>query len=91
MELLSIFLAILAAEVGDKTQVATIAAAAKGTHGPILVFAAAASALVVSSGIAVAVGYYGGRWLETVPLKLIAGLIFIGLGVWTILDHFRGG
>jgi hypothetical protein len=24
-----------------------------------------------------------------VPLKLIAGLAFIGLGMWTLIEHFR--
>jgi len=53
------------------------------------VFLAAAAALVLSTALAVAVGNLGGRYLEAVPLKLIAGAGFILIGVWTIVEHFR--
>jgi len=55
-----------------------------------MVFLAAAGALVVATGMAVLVGNYGARYLETMPLKLIAGVGFIAIGVWSILEHFRG-
>jgi hypothetical protein len=31
------------------------------------------------------------RYLALIPLKLFAGLGFVGIGLWTIADHFRGG
>jgi len=31
-----------------------------------------------------------GAHLERLPLKLIAGLIFIALGLLAIFEHFRG-
>ena len=88
--LLSTFLTVFLAELGDKTQLATLLFASQRTHHPFLVFLAAAGALVVATGMAVLLGNYGARYLEALPLKLIAGLGFILLGGWSILDHFRG-
>ncbi len=59
-------------------------------QNPVLVFLAAASALVVATGIAVLIGSQGARYLELVPLKLIAGLGFIAIGAWSLLEHVRG-
>ena len=56
----------------------------------MLVFLAAAGALVVATGLAVMVGNLGARHLEALPLKLIAGVGFIAIGGWSILEHFRG-
>ena len=90
LDILGIFMAVLLAEMGDKTQLATVAAASRGTHSPYVVFAAAAGALVVSSGVAVLAGHYFGKTFENLPLKLIAGAIFIALGLWSVVEHFRG-
>jgi putative Ca2+/H+ antiporter (TMEM165/GDT1 family) len=84
------FMTVFLAELGDKTQLATVLFASKGEHNPWLVFAVAASALVVSTGIAVLLGTMASRYLEMIPLKLVAGVGFILLGSWTLLDHFKG-
>jgi putative Ca2+/H+ antiporter (TMEM165/GDT1 family) len=55
-----------------------------------MVFIAASSALVVSTALAVLVGNFAGRYLEALPLKLIAGVGFLAIGAWTIAEHFRG-
>ena len=89
-DLIAVFVAIFLAELGDKTQLATLMFASRGDHSPWLVFAAAASALVLTSALAVGIGTIGARYIEGVPLKLIAGLAFIALGVWTVIEHFRG-
>ena len=91
LKLASIFGAILLAELGDKTQLATLLFASDRQLNPYLVFAAAASALVVSTAVAVLVGSQAARLLEAVPLKLIAGAGFIAIGLWSVLEHFRGG
>ena len=90
LKLASIFAVVFLAELGDKTQLATLLFASDRDHNPILVFLAAASALVLSTAIAVLVGNQGARYLEIVPLKLIAGLGFVLLGGWTLVEHFRG-
>jgi putative Ca2+/H+ antiporter (TMEM165/GDT1 family) len=87
-----IFSTVFLAELGDKTQLATLLFAAdEKAPAPILVFAAAASALVLSTAIAVVLGTAAERYLTMVPLKLIAGLGFIAIGAWTVAAHFRGG
>ena len=54
---LTVFSTVFLAELGDKTQLATFLYAADGSHSKTTVFLAAASALVVTSAIGVALGY----------------------------------
>lgn len=86
----SIFAAVFLAELGDKTQLATVLFASDGKTSPWLVFVAAAGALVASTAVAVALGVAAERYLSGVPLKLIAGIGFIVIGMWTVAEHFKG-
>ncbi len=88
IDLAVIFLSVFLAELGDKTQLATLLFASEGKHSPVAVFAAAALALVVSTGIAVLVGSQARVLLDGLPIKLIAGLGFVAIGLWTIYGHF---
>jgi len=90
MKLASIFAIVFLAELGDKTQLATLLFASDQDQHPFLVFLAAAGALVVATALAVLVGNYGARYLEALPLKLLAGIGFIAIGGWSIVEHFRG-
>lgn len=90
LKLATIFAIVFMAELGDKTQLATLLFASDRNLHPFMVFLAAAAALVVATGMAVLVGNYGARYLEAMPLKLIAGVGFIAIGGWSILEHFRG-
>ena len=90
LKLASIFAVVFIAELGDKTQLATLLFASDRSLPPLQVFLAAASALVVSTALAVLVGNQAARFLETAPLKLIAGIGFILSGGWAILEHSRG-
>jgi putative Ca2+/H+ antiporter (TMEM165/GDT1 family) len=45
---------------------------------------------VLGAAISVLVGAYGGRWLEHVPLKLLAGIGFIVIGVWSLIQYYQG-
>jgi putative Ca2+/H+ antiporter (TMEM165/GDT1 family) len=89
-ELLVIFSTVFLAELGDKTQLATLLFASDAKSSPWPVFFAAAGALVLSTAIAVALGTMAERYLTFIPLKLIAGLSFIAIGVWTVASHVRG-
>lgn len=86
----TVFAMVFLAELGDKTQLATMLFASEKSINPFLVFAAASTALVLSTAIAVLVGYGASRYLQVIPLKLIAGAGFVALGLWTIVEHFRG-
>jgi putative Ca2+/H+ antiporter (TMEM165/GDT1 family) len=90
LELASIFAAVFVAELGDKTQLATLLFASDRNLNPFQVFIAAASALVLSTGLAVLVGSQAARHMDMVPLRLIAGIGFIAIGCWAVVEHFRG-
>ena len=47
------------------------------------------AALVACAAIGVAAGTVAAEYLEGVPLKLIAGIGFLAIGVWTIYGHFQ--
>jgi Ca2+/H+ antiporter, TMEM165/GDT1 family len=83
---LSTFVAIFVAEMGDKTQLATLAMAG-GSSSRWVVFAAAALALVATSAIAVLAGGVVSRYLPPIWLKRAAGAIFIVLGVLYLLSR----
>ncbi len=89
-QLITIFVTVFIAELGDKTQLATMMFASERKDAAFGVFIASASALVLGSAVSVAVGALGGRWLEHVPLRPIAGAGFILIGVWTIVEYYRG-
>jgi putative Ca2+/H+ antiporter (TMEM165/GDT1 family) len=84
---LAVFASVLVAELGDKTQIATLLYATDPTAGKLGVFLAAAAALVLSSALAVAVGAHAGGWLWISPklVRTVAGLGFVAVGVWVLL------
>ena len=88
-QLFAIFAAVFLAELGDKTQLATVLFAADGKYSPLAVFFAAAAALCLSTALAVFIGSVAHHYLERFPVKLIAGVGFVIIGVWTIFDHFK--
>lgn len=90
-DLAAIFATVFLAELGDKTQLATLLFAADSRHPPVLVFVAAAVALCLSTAIAVLLGNVAGHYLTRAPVKLIAGIGFIAIGVWTIYGHYSAG
>ena len=82
---LAVFASVLVAELGDKTQMATLLYATDPTAGKLGVFLAAASALVLSTALAVMVGAHLGDWMAPKLLRTIAGLGFVAVGVWVLL------
>ncbi len=88
---LAIFLSVFFAELGDKTQLATMLFAADGRASRLMVFSAAALALVAATGLAVILGAAAERWLSFLPLKLIAGAGFLIIGGYLVFEHFAKG
>lgn len=80
----TIFASVFLAELGDKTQLATMLFAAKGEVSKWNVFFAAASALVVSTAIGVVAGQFVSSFVSEKVLHWIAGLGFIAIGAWTL-------
>ena len=76
----STFAAIFIAELGDKTQLATLSLAAGGSSRWV-VFAGSALALVATSAIAVLVGEGLSRTIPQIWVRRGAGVLFLVLGV----------
>jgi putative Ca2+/H+ antiporter (TMEM165/GDT1 family) len=87
--LITIFVTVFLAELGDKTQLATILFSSNKDTNAFTVFLVASLALVASTAIAVLLGSYGAKYLDMIPLKLIAGIGFIAIGTFTIFEHFK--
>lgn len=86
-EVSTAFVVIFLGEFGDLTQIQAANLSAK-LHQPLEVFAAASLALIAVSFL----GAYGGQFLQRfVPLakiRLAGGVIFAGLGVYTLVRLF---
>ncbi len=82
-----IFLTVLLAELGDKTQLATVLFATDSALSRWGVLAAAAAALVASTALAVAAGSLVGTWVAARHLRLAGALGFIAIGVWMLAQR----
>ena len=85
--LLSVFTTVFLAEIGDKTQMATVLFATDRRVSGWVVFAGASLALVTAAGIGVLVGGQIERVMKPATLKIVAGVGFIAVGVWTLLSR----
>ncbi len=81
----TVFSTVFLAELGDKTQLATMLYAAKEQTSLITVFFAASAALVVASAIGVLAGCVISTYLDPRYISYVAGTGFCVIGVWIIL------
>ena len=84
----STFLMIFLAELGDKTQLSTFAFASE-SKSPLSVFLGASFALVCTSFIGAGLGGVLGRFVPERIMKFVAAFVFLGFGVWTLLQAIR--
>ena len=82
--LLPVFVSIFLAELGDKTQLATLLFATDKSLNRWQVFLAAAAALTLSSLLAVVFGDQISRFFSPKVLKTAAGVGFLAIGAWTL-------
>jgi len=80
----TVFGTVFLAELGDKTQLATVVFASKSTVSLWTIFVAAAAALVLTSAIGVAAGAAIARYVDPKYLSYAAGIGFIAIGAWTL-------
>ena len=85
----TVFGTVLLAEIGDKTQLATLLYATGSENSKITVFLGSALALVCASGVAVLVGLVVAKYVSPKHLSWMAGLGFIAVGVWTIIKGLQ--
>ena len=82
--LATVFASVFLAELGDKTQLATLLFAAEAQVSKLTVFVAASAALVVATGIGVLAGGVVSQYVSPSTLKVVAGAGFIAIGIWTL-------
>jgi putative Ca2+/H+ antiporter (TMEM165/GDT1 family) len=80
----TVFTTIFIAELGDKTQLATLLYASDAAHSKVTVFAGAAAALIVASALGVVGGTVLSGLMSPRALRWVAGLGFIGVGIWVL-------
>jgi len=80
----TVFGTVFLAELGDKTQLATVLFAAKSSVSLWTIFAGAALALTLTSGIGVAAGALVAQYVSPKHLSYAAGIGFIVIGAWTL-------
>jgi putative Ca2+/H+ antiporter (TMEM165/GDT1 family) len=82
----SVFVTVFLAEIGDKTQLATMLFAAEGKSNKWVIFAGSALALVLAAAIGVLVGAQLEKFISPRTLKIVAGIGFIAIGLWTLVS-----
>jgi putative Ca2+/H+ antiporter (TMEM165/GDT1 family) len=87
----TVFGTVFLAELGDKTQLATLLYASDASHSRWTVFAASALALVVTSALGVLAGSVVSSFVSPAVVRWVAGLGFIGVGLWVLLGSEIGG
>ena len=82
--LMTVFSTIFVAEIGDKTQIATLLYSSGAHNDKLTVFLGSAIALALTSAIGVIAGSAISRYVNPRTLSWIAGIGFIIVGIWTI-------
>ncbi|MCA9512008.1 MAG: TMEM165/GDT1 family protein [Myxococcota bacterium] len=83
---LTVFATVFVAELGDKTQLATMLYASDASHPRLTVFAASAGALVLSSALGVLAGSIVGQYVSPSVVRWLAGAGFVAVGVWVLIS-----
>jgi len=83
---LTVFAAVFIAELGDKTQLATMLFATDKEVSKYTVFLAASAALVVASAIGVLAGSLLSEYINEKYLHYVAGVGFIIIGTFTLYN-----
>ncbi|MGE5301795.1 MAG: TMEM165/GDT1 family protein [Alphaproteobacteria bacterium] len=81
----TVFSSVFIAELGDKTQLATLLFASEKEIGKWTVFAGASLALIVTSAMGVIAGSAVSHYVSEKTLHYVAGIGFIAIGIWTLV------
>ena len=84
--MLTSFGLVFLAELGDKTQLAAFCLASENCYSKLSVFSGAATALLISSLIAVFLGDTISRYIPQNYIKIGVGVLFILTGIWTLFS-----
>ncbi|MGB9712098.1 MAG: TMEM165/GDT1 family protein [Dissulfurimicrobium sp.] len=81
---LTVFVSVLIAELGDKTQLATMLFATDKRADSLTVFVGASLALTLASAVGVLAGDAVSQYVSEKPLRLMAATGFIAIGAWML-------
>ena len=82
----TVAIAFFIAEMGDKTQLATVALAAK-YQSVMPVLAGTTAGMLIADAIGIGIGIVMGKKIPERAVKWIAALIFIGFGLWGLYEY----
>ena len=85
--LITSFSTIFLAELGDKTQLATLMLSAQSGR-PIIIFTGAALALITTSLLGVLIGQWISNNLPRQNFTVVSGLIMLSLGIYLATQGF---
>ena len=85
--LITSFSTIFLAELGDKTQLATLILSAQSGR-PIIIFMGAALALISTSLLGVLIGRWIANNLPRQRFTLVSGIIMVSLGIYLVTQGF---
>ena len=86
----TVFATVFLAELGDKTQLATLLFAGRSPGNLWSVFLGASAALIVSTAVGVAAGAAVTQLVSPKYLTYAAGVGFIAIGLWTLWSAQAG-
>jgi len=81
----TIFVTVFLAELGDKTQLATMLFATDNANSKLTIFLAASLALIAASAIGVLAGHMLSQFISEKTLKIAAGVGFMLIGGFLLL------
>ena len=85
--LITSFSTIFLAELGDKTQIATLMLSAQSGR-PLIIFSGAALALICTSLLGVLIGQWISNNLPRQRFTLLSGIIMLSFGIFLVTQSF---
>ncbi|MDP4147617.1 MAG: TMEM165/GDT1 family protein, partial [Bacillota bacterium] len=88
--IVTVAIAFFLAEMGDKTQLMTIAISAE-SHQPLFILAGSTTGMLIADGIGIVGGAWMCRHIPEIYIKWAAGIIFMFFGTLTIYKTAPAG
>jgi putative Ca2+/H+ antiporter (TMEM165/GDT1 family) len=89
IKLILAFLTIFISELGCKTQITTLLLSSNKNANILGIFILTSIALLLANALAAYIGSFGAKYLDMIPLRLISGIGFVAIGVFSIFEHFK--
>lgn len=87
----TVFTAIFIAELGDKTQLATLLFATDKNVSKLAIFLGSSTALILTSALGVIIGSALSHYFNEKVMTVLSGVIFVFLGIFTLYKGLATG